>query len=136
MSYSGQYEHLVGPLVPARIGTIRPNPPRHTDLVGLLDTGATVSVISSHVAEYLELRSASHASLRGVHGTELAPIHIVKMTFRSGKRQREFIRGVFETRQRWNDEYSMLIGRDILQYGSLRMKGTWFSFSMSPLDSV
>ena len=99
--------------------------------MGLLDTGATVSVISSHVAEYLELRSASHTSLRGVHGTELAPIHIAKMTFRSGKRQREFIRGVFETRQRWNDEYSMLIGRDILQYGSLRMKGTWFSFNMS-----
>ncbi len=98
--------------------------------MGLLDTGATVSVISSHVAEYLQLRSASYALLRGVHDTELAPIHIVKVTFRSDFGHMDFVRGVFETRQRWNNEYSMLIGRDILQYGNLRMDGMRFSFSI------
>ncbi len=93
--------------------------------MGLLDTGATVSIISSHVAEYLQLRSASYALLRGVHDTESAPIHIVKVTFRSDFGHMDFVRGVFDTRQRWKQR---VLNADRARYPAIwQLANEWYA---------
>ena len=38
---------------------------------------------------------------------------------------------VIESKHEW-DGYDVLVGRDIIPYGLLQMKGNWFSFSLPP----
>lgn len=125
--FSGTYDLRVGPLVPVRV-----SPDGVADQVetkGLLDTGATISVIPSQVAGQLNLRTKLIRPLNTVSGVRDHRLHRVVMTLVLGEESRRFTLWAFEAYAGWPDQ-SVLVGRDVIQRGVLRMAGDWFSFDV------
>lgn len=124
---SGTYDLRVGPLVPVRIA-----PPGVADRVeteGLLDTGASASVIPSQVADHLDLRTKLVQPLNTVSGVRDHRMHRIVLTLFLGEESRSFTLWAFEAHGGWPD-YKVLVGRDVIHRGVLKMSGDWFSFEV------
>ena len=127
MLSSGIYDLRVGPLVPVRIAPFGVTAGVETE--GLLDTGASASVIPSQVAGHLNLRSKLIRPLNTVSGVKDHRMHRIALTLVLGEESRSFSLWAFEAHGGWPD-YKVLVGRDVIHRGVLRMAGDWFSFEV------
>ena len=127
MLFSGTYDLRVGPLVPVRIALF--GVADQVEAKGLLDTGASVSVIPSQVAGNLDLRTKLIQPLTTVSGVRDHRVHRIVMTLVLHKESRPFTLWAFEAHAGWPD-HNILIGRDVIHRGVLKMAGDWFSFDV------
>lgn len=100
------------------------------ECVGIIDTGATSSMISEDVAKKLELEPCGNITVSGVHGTENARLYKVDLIF--GGR---FVLPDHTVSGAGNDAgFDILIGMDIIARGDLtlsRKEGkTFFTFAL------
>lgn len=100
------------------------------ECVGIIDTGATSSMISENIAKELSLSPCGNITVSGVHGTENASLYKVDIIF-GGK----YILPDHTVSGAGNDAgFDILIGMDIISRGELflcRKSGkTLFTFSL------
>ena len=127
MLFSDTYDLRVGPLVPVRIALS--GVADQVEAKGLLDTGASISVIPSQVAGNLDLRTKLIQPLTTVSGVRDHRVHRIVMTLVLDKESRPFTLWAFEAHAGWPD-HNVLIGRDVIHRGVLKMAGDWFSFDV------
>ena len=95
----------------------------------MLVTGASVSVIPSQVAGNLDLRTKLIQPLNTVSGVRDRRVHRIVMTLVLREETRPFTLWAFEAHAGWPD-HNILIGRDVIHRGVLKMAGDWFSFDV------
>lgn len=127
MLFSNSYDVRVGPLIPIRAAPY--GVANGVEAEGLLDTGASNSVIPPQIANRLNLGTKLIKPLHTVSGIRNHPIHRIVMTLVLGEKLRPFRLWVFEAHAGWPD-HNVLIGRDVIQRGVLTMAGDWFSFDV------
>lgn len=130
MTYSGQWGQFHPPLIDVRIEQVE-NPQCAVTVRGLIDTGATLSMISSDVAQALGLFPRQFKSVNTIERKVVMPFHVVRLVMDSKEPLRP--RGVIELPPGGlGGERTMLLGRDILKYGMFRMGPSWFDLSLHP----
>lgn len=127
MLFSGSYDLRVGALIPVRVAPFGVGD--EVEANGLLDTGASISVIPRQVADRLDLRTKLIQPLHTVSGIRDHRVHRIVMSLVLGEELRPFRLWAFEAHAGWPD-HDVLIGRDIIQRGVLKMAGDWFSFEV------
>lgn len=100
------------------------------ECIGIIDTGATSSMISENVAKELSLLPCGNITVSGVHGTENANLYKVDLVFGES-----FILPDHTVSGAGNDAgFDILIGMDIIARGDLtlfRKNGkTFFTFAL------
>lgn len=100
------------------------------ECIGIVDTGATSSMISESVAKELDLEPCGNISVSGVHGTENAHLYKVDLIF-GGK----YILPDHVVSGAGNDAgFDLLIGMDIIAKGNLYLCAkdgkNYFTFSL------
>ena len=89
------------------------------DCKGIIDTGATSSMIARRIAAELELEPHGTAGISGVHGTECANLYRVDLIFGRG-----FVLPDVEVSEAGdNAGFDFLIGMDILAHGKFLFFG-------------
>lgn len=87
------------------------------DCVGIIDTGATSSMLSEVVAEELQLYPCGEISVSGVHGADNSNLYFVDIVFGSGYTlSNHRVSGASG-----NAGFDLLIGMDILSLGELHL---------------
>jgi hypothetical protein len=127
-SLSGRFDPAVGPLINIGIapaGTLKPGmaiPASIATFPALLDTGASITCLSPHVAHTIGVKSLSMRPLVSVTHTALVPVYLVDVLLPF--RNTTFIlyaRQVLEFSNAGNYPFQILIGRDIICRGILTL---------------
>lgn len=100
----------------------------------MLDTGATLSAMSSGVAEELGLYTEHFVPVYTLGGYATLPMHVVRIVLDT-ETQPLRPRGVLEAPMEGFDGQPVIIGRDILQYGTLRMSPGSFDLRNTSLGT-
>ena len=101
--------------------------------VGVFDTGANVSAISTALAQNLGLTISGRRETVTYNGSREAPYSLVSFVLEEGGKRRKF--DVYAT---WADglpEDMVIMGRDIMCQGQFTINGDGFMFRVEP-DSV
>lgn len=102
---------------------------RIQDCKGIIDTGATSSMIAQKIAADLELIPHGQTGISGVHGTERANLYRVDLILGQG-----FILPNIEVSEAGNDAgFDFLIGMDIISHGKMIFLGDELSGSVFKL---
>ena len=130
MSYSGRWDQMTGPIIPVRLERVEDRT-RVVNVKGLVDTGATLSLISADVAVTLGLAPLRFKAVATANGTVELPFHVVRIVLRT-----ETVplrpRGVLESLPDGFGGRRMLVGRDILKNGTLVMGPEKFQLTIHP----
>lgn len=130
MSYSGRWDQMTGPIIPVRLERVEDRT-RTVNVNGLLDTGASLSLISADVAVTLGLAPLRFRAVATANGTVELPFHVVRIVLRT-----ETVplrpRGVLESLPDGFGGRRMLVGRDILKNGTLVMGPDKFQLTIHP----
>lgn len=101
-----------------------------SDCIGIIDTGATSSMISADLAEQLELEPYGTISISGVHGTENAKLFRCDIIFGSDY----ILPGHSVSAAEGDAGFDLLIGMDILTMGEMYVSNqagkTFFRFGI------
>lgn len=81
----------------------------------IFDTGATSSMISSAIAQELELIPVGTANISGVHGTQKTNLYVVNMIFQNGF----MIPDIMVSEAGPDGGFELLIGMDIISRGTM-----------------
>ena len=92
--------------------TLSANGRRIVDCIGIIDTGATSTMISELVAEELRLYPCGEISVSGVHGTNRSDLYFVDIAFGDYRIPNHRVSGA-----KGNAGFDILIGMDILSMG-------------------
>ena len=130
MSYSGSWSQFSPATIPVRIERVED---RDTvvNVSGLIDTGATLSMITAEVAETLGLFPRHFRAIITANGQVELPFHVVRIVLQTEGRRPLRPRGVLEGRPSGFTGRMMLLGRDILQFGTLHMTRNRFTLNIS-----
>ena len=132
MSYRGKWDQMTGPTIPVRLERVDGRT-RAVNVRGLVDTGATLSLISADVAVTLGLVPLRFKAVATANGSVELPLHVVRIVLRT-----ETVplrpRGVLESLPEGFGGQRMLVGRDILKYGTLVMGPKKFELTLHPPD--
>ena len=130
MSYRGRWDQMTGPIIPVRLERVEDRT-RAVNVNGLLDTGASLSLISADVAVTLGLAPLRFRAVATANGTVELPFHVVRIVLRT-----ETVplrpRGVLESLPDGFGGRRMLVGRDILKNGTLVMGPEKFQLTIHP----
>lgn len=85
-----------------------------TDCLGIVDTGATASMISADIAKALSLRPNGRITVNGVHGSQAAYTYLADVSFGNGAFT---FRDLPVSEADNNAGFDFLIGMDILGQG-------------------
>ena len=100
------------------------------DCVGIIDTGATSSMISADIADRLKLDPVGNISISGVHGTENAKLYQCDIVFGED----HILTRHSVSAAEGDAGFDLLIGMDILSLGELylvnREGKTFFRFGI------
>ena len=121
---------MTGPIIPVRLERVEDRT-RAVNVNGLLDTGASLSLISADVAVTLGLAPLRFRAVATANGTVELPFHVVRIVLRT-----ETVplrpRGVLESLPDGFGGRRMLVGRDILKSGTLVMGPEKFQLTIHP----
>lgn len=121
---------MTGPIIPVRLERVEDRT-RAVNVNGLLDTGASLSLISADVAVTLGLAPLRFRAVATANGTVELPFHVVRIVLRT-----ETVplrpRGVLESLPDGFGGRRMLVGRDILKNGTLVMGPEKFQLTIHP----
>jgi len=113
MSYRGKWDQMTGPTIPVRLERVEDRI-RAVNVRGLVDTGATLSLISADVAVTLGLVPLRFKAVATANGSVELPFHVVRIVLHT-----ETVplrpRGVLESLPEGFGGQRMLVGRDILK---------------------
>lgn len=130
MSYEGRWDQMTGPIIPVRPERVEDRT-RVVNVKGLVDTGATLPLISADVAVTLGLAPLRFKAVATANGTVELPFHVVRIVLRT-----ETVplrpRGVLESLPDGFGGRRMLVGRDILKNGTLVMGPEKFQLTIHP----
>ena len=105
---------------------------------GLLDTGCTITAITPRVIAQLELEEPfSQVEVWTPSGTILSQVYFLRFGFTQGTPHWTRAIGAIRCHPT-NNDYQILIGRNILRLGLLQLDGvnSRFSFSIRPEDQI
>ncbi len=113
--------------------TLSANRKRIVDCVGIIDTGATSTMISELVAEELRLYPCGEISVSGVHGTNKSELYFLDIVFG------DFVLFNHRVSGSTGDAgFDILIGMDILSMGEFEFVKTYgkqiFRFGIPALN--
>lgn len=104
-------------------------PPAHIEVVALIDTGATRSVMKVGLAQRLRLRPVGRSTLTTANG-QTVPTYEYYVQFRLP--QGIIVESVPFEAKLADDQVQLLIGRDVLAKGTFHYSGrdNWFTFTL------
>ena len=124
MFYKDTYDSRVGPTMPIQIGTEQG--PQHRTVKGLIDTGSDYCALPPEIAQDLSLVSSSRVPVSSAHGQGISRAFFV--TVRLPRTNIWHPVGALECIRQ--EGFDVLIGRNILRLGLLKLTADWFSFSI------
>lgn len=124
MFFETDYDATVGPLMPVKLR----NEHSYEEITvnGLLDTGATTSAISTKVVDVLNLSEFTKSPLATAIGTQLRGVYFLTAQLPYDNHHHPF--GAFGSSA--DIGLDLLIGRNILRHGILRITQDSFSFTI------
>lgn len=134
MTYSSRWERCRPPFVDVRIERVG-DPNRRVAVRGLVDTGATLSVISTDVAQDLGLAPFHFKRVGTVAGAVVAPFHVVRIVMDTTTEPLR-PRGILESPPNGLANRTMLLGLDILKSGTFLMEPDWFHLRLHPARTL
>lgn len=100
------------------------------DCVGIIDTGATSSMLTESIAQELELIPTGTITVSGVHGSENSNLYEIDIVFGNNY----ILRDIPVSGANGNAGFDLLIGMDILSKGEIHLcnknKKTTFKFGI------
>ena len=129
LSYSGTWCQFTPPKTPVVLESVD-DPALTASVEGTIDTGATHSAVSEAIADALNPRPLHHVRVQTPSKVEWWPMHVVRVILDTETEPLR-PRGVLEAPSSWEGE-RMLIGRDIVQCGSLHVEDQRFVLSLHP----
>jgi predicted aspartyl protease len=112
--YNPQSKELAIPV------TLSGNGRKIVDCIGIIDTGATSTMISEQVAEELRLYPCGEVSVSGVHGTNKSELYFLDIFFG------DFVLSNHRVSGSTGDAgFDILIGMDILSLGEFEFVKTY-----------
>jgi len=130
MSYSGSWSQMSGPVIPVQLQRVEDRT-RAINVKGLVDTGATLSMISADVATTLGMFPRIFKAVETAKGPVELPFHVVRIVLCTATVPLR-PRGVLESHPDGFGGRMMLVGRDILQYATLVMRPNKFKLELHP----
>ena len=92
---------------------------------GIIDTGASISMIAPSVVDALNLKSVKSVPLAGIAGPIHAPAYVIRLSI-NGTVFENILAAGFE------EEARMLIGRNVINLWDLRLSGRERKFVLEP----
>ena len=124
MFFESDYDSTVGPLMPVRLRNERRS--EEITVKGLVDTGATASAISTEVVDVLNLSEFTKSPLATAIGTQFRGVYFLTAQLPYDTQHHPF--GAFGSSA--DIGIDLLIGRNVLRHGILRITKDSFSFTI------
>ena len=119
-----------GPIIPVRLERVEDRT-RAVNVKGLVDRGDSLSLISADVAITLGLDPLRFKAVATANGQVELPFHVVRIVLCTETAPLR-PRGVLESLPDGFGGQRMLVGRDILKYGTLVMGPKKFELTIHP----
>ena len=132
LTVEGWFGYLRPALVRATVNIpFRPELPG-TQVDGMLDTGASVCVISPAVLNQLSLPHAGQHPFHTIGNSANVDFYTLGVSLRDGQGNRAVVQPVKATCQTLPGDYDLIIGRIILGLGTLTTDSERFTFQIKP----
>ncbi len=124
--FEESYDTMVGPVMPVTVSN--EDTSRSVVARGLVDTGSTYCGITGEMVEELGLDAFGKREMITPMGTTLTSVYFIGLRLPNSHK----VYTIGATGCAPQKDFDMLIGRNVIRLGLLRVKANWFSFQIPP----